>query len=69
MEKFPLKIKVNVGKIKTEIVSSDPFVLNVKEKAEKNKANLEIIKFLSKYFGKRVKIVKGLKSRNKIIDV
>lgn len=66
---FPLNIKVNVNKKKTEIVSSDPFILNIKEKAEKNKANLEIIKFLSKYFGKQVKIVRGLKSKNKVIIV
>jgi len=66
---FPLKIKVNVNKKKTEVINSDPFVLNVKEKAEKDKANLEIIKFLSKYFGKKIKIVKGLKSKNKIIDL
>ena len=67
--KFPLEIKVNVNKKKTEIVSFNPFILNVKEKAEKNKANLEIIKFLSKYFGKRVRILKGFKSKRKIIDL
>ena len=67
--KFPLEIKVYVNKNKTEIVSYDPFVLNVKEKAERNKANIEIVKFLSKYFGKRVRIVRGFNYRKKIIHL
>ena len=67
--KFPLEIKVNVNKHKNEIASFDPFILNIKEKAEKNKANIEIIKFLSKQFGKRVRIVKGLKSKIKVINL
>ena len=66
---FPLEIKVKTNKKKTEVVSYNPFILDVKEKAENNKANLEVIKFLSKYFGKRVRIVKGFKSKIKVIDL
>jgi uncharacterized protein (TIGR00251 family) len=37
--------------------------------AEDNKANMEIVKELSRLFGKDVRIVRGLKSRNKVILV
>ncbi|MBL7056617.1 DUF167 domain-containing protein [Candidatus Woesearchaeota archaeon] len=45
------------------------YKINIKEKAEDNKANKELIKFLSKKLKKSVKIVSGLKSRNKIIQI
>jgi len=43
--------------------------VNIKAKAEQNKANIEIIKFFSKLLKKRVRIIKGLKSREKILNV
>jgi len=42
--------------------------LNIKAKAEDNKANRELIKFLSKVLKKGVKIKSGLRSRIKIIE-
>ncbi|MEM4397533.1 MAG: DUF167 domain-containing protein [Candidatus Woesearchaeota archaeon] len=41
--------------------------IGIKEKPEDNKANIEIIKFFSKLTGKKVKILLGLKSKNKIL--
>ncbi|MBW2979199.1 DUF167 domain-containing protein [Candidatus Woesearchaeota archaeon] len=41
----------------------------IKEKAVEGKANQELIKFLTRYFKKRVKLLKGGKSRKKIIEV
>ena len=38
----------------------------INAKAEGNKANIELIKFLSKLLKKRVKISSGLKSKQKI---
>lgn len=43
------------------------YVARIKATAEKGKANKELIKFLGKELNKRVEIVKGLKSREKII--
>ncbi|MCD4759987.1 DUF167 domain-containing protein [archaeon] len=43
--------------------------VEVKAKPEGGKANLEVEKFLSKHFKKRVKIVSGFKSRQKIIEI
>ena len=39
----------------------------VKEPADKDKANIAIIKLLSKHFGKKVRIKAGLKSKHKTI--
>jgi len=36
---------------------------------DKNKANKEIIKFFSKLLGKKVVIKKGLRSRNKVLEI
>ena len=43
------------------------YVARIKESAEKGKANKELIKFLGKELKKKIEIVKGLKSREKII--
>jgi len=46
----------------------DAYVLSIKAKAEDNKANIELIRFLSKELGKRVRIKSGLRSKTKIIE-
>lgn len=43
--------------------------VRVKARPEGNKANIEIVKFLSKLLKKKVKISSGLNSREKIIEV
>jgi uncharacterized protein (TIGR00251 family) len=45
------------------------YKLNIKEPAKDNKANKEIIKFLTKLLGKKVKIKSGLTSKEKIIHL
>jgi len=65
-----IKIKVKLNQPKTEILEKkDIWKLNLKAKPEQGKANLEIIKFFSKMFKKRVKIIRGLKSKNKILEI
>ena len=55
---------------KTEIIKENGiFELNVKGRPEAGEANLEIIKFFSRKFKSPAKIVKGLKSKRKIIEV
>ena len=64
-----MEIVVKPGKRKTEIVREENGVVyvNVKGKAENNEANDEVVRFFSKKFGKDVKIIKGLKSKRKIL--
>ena len=44
------------------------YLIKVNAKAEDNKANIELIKFLSKALGRKARIKSGLKSREKIIQ-
>jgi len=64
-----MKVKAQPNKKKTEIVKieSNIYIVNIKAPPENNKANIELIKFLSKLAGKQVKIIHGKKSKNKII--
>ena len=43
------------------------YLVSIKARAEDNKANMEVVKFLSKTLKKRVRICSGLRSREKII--
>ena len=65
------KVIVKPNSAKNEIMKFDDnkkaYRVNIKEKAEDNKANIEIIKLFSKLLKKKVKIIKGLKSKEKIL--
>lgn len=71
--KSSFKIIVKPNSPKNQIKSYDKernaYKVNIKAPAEKNKANKEIIKFFSKLLKKKVKIIKGLKSKNKVLNV
>ncbi len=59
------KVKTNQEKFSVS-KSNEKWIISVRSAPEQNKANLEIIKELSKQY-KSVKIVKGLKSNKKVI--
>ena len=67
---FPIEVKVktNCGKNKI-ILKNDKYFVELNAKPKNNEANIELIKFLSKEFKKKLRIVRGLKSRKKLIDV
>lgn len=44
------------------------YLIKIKARAEDNKANIELIRFLSKILGKKIKIKSGLKSKVKAIE-
>jgi len=64
-----VKVKPNSKKQKIEVVSSKEYIVSLKNLAENNKANLELLKLLEKYFNKKIKIIKGLKNKKKIIEI
>jgi uncharacterized protein (TIGR00251 family) len=69
--KIQVKVKPNS---RTEEVSQegDSFVVKVKEPPKEGKANQAVIKLLAEHFGvsqSRVRILSGLRSRNKVIEV
>ena len=67
------KIIAKPNSPKSEIIGYDPnrqaYMVNIKAKPEDNKANIEIIRFFSKLLKKRVIIIQGLKSREKLIRI
>ena len=65
-----LKIKVHPKSGKQEVVKvCDDYEVWVKSESKNNKANIELIKLLSKYFNTDVKILSGKTSKNKIVGV
>ena len=65
-----ITIKLHPGSSRHEIkkITSDKYEIWLKEKAIDNKANTALIKLLKKHLKKDIKIIKGLKSKNKIIE-
>ena len=45
------------------------YLVDVSEPREDGKANRELVRFLSKAIGKQVRIVSGLASRKKVVEV
>lgn len=69
-----IKIKVFPGSKKEEIIEKkeDSFDVKVKEKPFQGKANKAVLSLLSSYFNipsKKIRIIKGFKERNKIIEL
>jgi len=76
--KIKVKVRANAGEQNVEKISSELFseegfcglyFVKLKSSAEGGRANLELVKILSKYFGKEVKIKSGFTSRMKIVEV
>jgi uncharacterized protein YggU (UPF0235/DUF167 family) len=70
--KISVKAKPNAREEKVERIDENNFVVSVKEKPEKGKANEAIRNALAVYFkvaSSRVKIVSGHTSRNKIVEI
>ena len=69
----PFKIIVKPNSNKNEVMGYDgergAYRVNIKAKPEDNKANIEVIKFFSRLLKRRVKIIKGLKGKEKLLRV
>lgn len=72
-ENGTFKVKVKANQNKNEITGYDEerdiYLLNIKEKAENNKANIEIIKYMKRLLKKDVKIIKGITNKEKVIKI
>ena len=68
-----LKVVVRPNSSKNEILGYDDarkaVKIAVKAPAEDNKANIELIKFVSKQIGHKVKISSGLTSKEKLLKL
>ena len=61
---FEVKVKPNSSKFKIDL---DKKIIYCKSPAKQNKANLEIIKNLEKFFNTKVQIIAGLRQKHKKI--
>ena len=68
-----LHVIVKPNSSKTEVLEynkeKDALKIAIKAIPDKNKANIALIKFISKELGKKVKIASGSKSKEKILEI
>jgi hypothetical protein len=64
-----IKIKVIANASKDEVIEGDPLLVRTKEPPIKGKANKAVVKLLSKYFNTKVRIVSGVKRKEKWIEI
>lgn len=64
-----VKVFPNSGREEIVHVSDGEYKIYLKKPAENNKANIELVKILTKHFGEDVKILKGKTSRRKVVEV
>ncbi len=65
-----IEIKVKVKSGRSEIIEDNgKYIAFLKSEPEKGKANLELVKIAKKYFKKNARIVSGLKSKRKVIEI
>ena len=67
--KIKVKIHPSSSQEKIERLGDNNYEVWLKEKPIEGKANKSLEKFFKKYFKKTVKIVSGLKSKNKVVEI
>lgn len=69
----PFKIIVKTNSSKNQIMGYDTdrgaYRVSIKSKPENNRANIEIIKFFSRLLNNKVRIIKGLKNKEKVLKI
>jgi len=69
LKEMIVKIIVKPSSRENKIIKQpDHLLVHLKAPADKNKANLSLIKLLTKHFNKQVRIRSGLKSREKLVE-
>ena len=58
-------VKTNSKENKIEKINEEEYIVYLKTRPEKGKANAALVRLLTEYFNRRVKIVQGLKSPKK----
>ena len=62
---------MKAGSKKNEVIRGDGgrYVVRVKAQRKKGKANTAVIKLLKKHFGRQARIVSGMTSTTKIVEI
>jgi uncharacterized protein (TIGR00251 family) len=66
-----ITVEVKAGSNKDEVLKSDEgrYIVRVRAQRRKGKANVVILKLLRKHFGSPARIVKGMASTIKIVEI
>ncbi len=67
--RIKIKVHTNSSQQKIERRKENIYEVWLKEKPINNKANEKLIKILREYLKRQVKIISGLKSKNKTIEL
>ena len=64
-------VKVRTSRPSSRIVAEEDGILlvDLRARPEKGEANRELIKLLEKHYGGKARIIKGLKSRLKVVEI
>ena len=62
-------VKTNSGRREIEKISENKFKVFLKSEPINNNANKELIKLFRDYFKKDVKLIRGLKSKKKVLKI
>ena len=63
-------IKVIPGSDRDDVMESNGLlIVRVGSPARDNRANISIMKLLSRYFGKNVRIISGFKGKRKVVEI
>ncbi len=64
-----VKVKPNSGRQDIKKLSEKEYLVYLKKPASEGKANAELLKLLTRYFKKHIRIKSGVASKRKIIEV
>ena len=72
MEIFEVKVKTNASKNEVKLIDNKKFFVKTTATPEKGRANKQVILLLAKFYKiskNQLEIVRGLKSKNKVIKI
>lgn len=66
-----ITVEVKAGSKKNEVIrgEGDRFVVRVRAQRKKGKANVAVLKLLKKHFGRQARLVSGVTSTTKIVEI
>ena len=66
-----ITVDVKAGSKKDEVIrgEGDHYIVRVKAPRKKGKANVAVLKLLKKHFGRQARLVSGMTSTTKIVEI
>ena len=66
-----ITVEVKAGSKKDEVIRGEVgcYIVRVKAQRKKGKANTAVLKLLKKHFGRQARIVSGMTSTTKVVEI